>query len=167
MQKYAKEKITSVSCCKRTCNNGFWKIFMLHFKKEEKHFLVHLQTFFLAKYLQCFYYQNDIEYFWGNWGCCMRCLVQYFTLLEFSIHILNTSHAYVQKHQYSIPLSSGKFWFCPSKVSKIQPPFPPREAWKNKTLPAKKIGFSTKKLSFFMAVLKTPLLKFNLLTPAK
>ena len=41
------------------------------------------------------------------------------------------------------------------------------KACKNKTLPAKKIGFSTKKLSFFMAVLKTPLLKFNLLTPAK
>ena len=49
MQKYAKEKITSVSCCKRTCNNGFWTIFMLHFKKEEKHFLVHLQTFFPCK----------------------------------------------------------------------------------------------------------------------
>ena len=77
MQKYAKEKITSVSCCKRTCNNGFWTIFMLHFKKKKNIFWFTFKHFFLAKYLQYFYYQNDIEYFWGNWGCCITSSIFY------------------------------------------------------------------------------------------
>ena len=129
MQKYAKEKITSVSCCKRTCNNGFWTIFMLHFKKKKNIFGSPSNIFSLQSICNVFITKMVLNIFEETED--VACLVQYFSILPclnflsifWILHMLTSRNT-----NTAFRFQVGKFWFCPSKVSKIRPPFPPREA---------------------------------------